>query len=340
MNKNVLHQSSHVQQLMAAGGPNWWNINTTRPQNSPPPPQHSSVLALPPPNQVPQFPLSSMSAWNDTHQEPTYQSLSQLLIGGIISDEEKSALSHMQKLDILEEQFLQQEDSSNGSNFVDHVKQKNLANHYQVMSVSSPTSCVTSLSTSNMLDFSNIKDGRHPPPDRSSECNSTGNGGPAKRARLQSSSSTQSSPFKVRKEKLGDRITALHQLVSPFGKTDTASVLSEALGYIRFLQSQIEALSLPYLGSVSAANNSRQPQSESIEEAAPESRSQGMLGILTVPFTNLIIQSNFVFCLFKHIRRRRMLDSRIRWPLCSRRFLPCRKLGASFLYVRLLLMIH
>lgn len=105
----------------------------------------------------------------------------------------------MQKLDILEEQFLQQEDSSNGSNFVDHVKQENLANHYlvygatstttshgitnaetqqvniakpswsQVMSVSSPTSCVTSLSTSNMLDFSNIKDGRHPPPDRSSE---------------------------------------------------------------------------------------------------------------------------------------------------------------------------
>ncbi|XP_074353500.1 transcription factor bHLH68-like isoform X2 [Apium graveolens] len=270
MNKNGLHQTSPVQQLMAAGGPNCWNINTMRPQNSPPPPsQHSSVLALPPPNQVPQIPLSSMSAWNDTHQEPTYQSLSQLLMGGILS-EDKSALSHMQKLDILEEQFLQQEDSSNGSNFVDHVKQENLANQYhmygttstttshgitanaetqqvniakpswsQVMSVSSPTSCVTSLSTSNMLDFSNIKDGRHPPPDRSSE---------------------------VRKEKLGDRITALHQLVSPFGKTDTASVLSEALGYIRFLQSQIEALSLPYLGSVSAVNNSRQPQSESIEE--------------------------------------------------------------------------
>lgn len=297
MNKNVLHQSSpHVQQVMAAGGPNWWNIDTMRPQNSPPPPQHSSVLALPPPNQVPQFPLSSMSAWNDAHQEPTYQSLSQLLMGGIISDEDKSALSNMQKLDILEEQFLQQEDSSNGSNFVDHVKQENLTNHYhmygttstttsqgmanaetqqvniakpswsQVMSVSSPTSCVTSLSTSNILDFSNLKDGRHPPPDRSSECNSTGNGGAAKRARLQSSSSTQSSPFKVRKEKLGDRITALHQLVSPFGKTDTASVLSEALGYIRFLQSQIEALSLPYLGSVSAANNSRQQQSESIEK--------------------------------------------------------------------------
>ncbi|KAH0938909.1 hypothetical protein HID58_006370 [Brassica napus] len=35
--------------------------------------------------------------------------------------------------------------------------------------------------------------------------------------------------FKVRKEKLGDRITGLQHLVSPFGKTDTASVLNEAV---------------------------------------------------------------------------------------------------------------
>ncbi|WOH03549.1 hypothetical protein DCAR_0622948 [Daucus carota subsp. sativus] len=46
----------------------------------------------------------------------------------------------------------------------------------------------------------------------------------------------------VRKEKLGDRITALHQLVSPFGKTDTASVLLEAMGYIRFLEAQVQVL--------------------------------------------------------------------------------------------------
>ncbi|GAB4848537.1 hypothetical protein Ancab_003243 [Ancistrocladus abbreviatus] len=48
--------------------------------------------------------------------------------------------------------------------------------------------------------------------------------------------------IKVRKEKLGDRIAALHQLVSPFGKTDTASVLTEAIGYIHFLQDQIQTL--------------------------------------------------------------------------------------------------
>jgi hypothetical protein len=58
----------------------------------------------------------------------------------------------------------------------------------------------------------------------------------------------------VRKEKLGDRITALQQLVSPFGKTDTASVLLEAIGYIKFLQDQVQVLSTPYLKSGGTSN--------------------------------------------------------------------------------------
>lgn len=56
-------------------------------------------------------------------------------------------------------------------------------------------------------------------------------------------------PLKVRKEKLGDRISALQQMVAPFGKTDTASVLMEAIGYIKFLQNQVETLSVPYMNS-------------------------------------------------------------------------------------------
>nr|SSC84619.1 At421340-like [Capsella grandiflora] len=60
---------------------------------------------------------------------------------------------------------------------------------------------------------------------------------PLKRPRLETPSHFPS--FKVRKEKLGDRITALQQLVSPFGKTDTASVLHDAVEYIKFLQEQI-----------------------------------------------------------------------------------------------------
>uniref|UniRef100_A0A0A9EPI8 BHLH domain-containing protein n=1 Tax=Arundo donax TaxID=35708 RepID=A0A0A9EPI8_ARUDO len=70
-----------------------------------------------------------------------------------------------------------------------------------------------------------------------------------KKPRFDSRSSTIVPSFKVRKEKLGDRIAALQQLVSPFGKTDTASVLMEAIGYIKFLQDQVEALSGSYLRS-------------------------------------------------------------------------------------------
>ncbi|XP_062209434.1 transcription factor bHLH113-like isoform X1 [Phragmites australis] len=52
---------------------------------------------------------------------------------------------------------------------------------------------------------------------------------------------------RVRRERLGERIIALQQLVSPFGKSDTASVLHEALGYIRFLHDQVQVLSSPYM---------------------------------------------------------------------------------------------
>ncbi|KAI4357320.1 hypothetical protein L6164_001276 [Bauhinia variegata] len=50
------------------------------------------------------------------------------------------------------------------------------------------------------------------------------------------------SPTKVQapKVKLGDKITTLQQIVSPFGKTDTASVLFETINYIKFLQEQVQ----------------------------------------------------------------------------------------------------
>ncbi|KAL4034185.1 hypothetical protein IC575_007313 [Cucumis melo] len=61
-------------------------------------------------------------------------------------------------------------------------------------------------------------------------------------------------PLKIRKEKLGDRIAALQQLVAPFGKTDTASVLMEAISYINFLQNQVEMLSHSYMKSCRSKN--------------------------------------------------------------------------------------
>ncbi|XP_076915905.1 uncharacterized protein LOC143575393 [Bidens hawaiensis] len=58
-----------------------------------------------------------------------------------------------------------------------------------------------------------------------------------------------------KKEKLGERIAALQQLVSPYGKSDTASVLHEAMGYIKFLQEQVHVLCSPYLYRLPPAQN-------------------------------------------------------------------------------------
>ncbi|PUZ58820.1 hypothetical protein GQ55_5G538300 [Panicum hallii var. hallii] len=111
--------------------------------------------------------------------------------------------------------------------------------------------------------------------DNSSEGNSTASGSAPKKARVQTSSSAQST-LKVRKERLGDRITALHQIVSPFGKTDTASVLQETICYIRFLLSQIEALSFPYLGGHGNGNSMQQHTVATEEGSSKDLRSRGL----------------------------------------------------------------
>ncbi|XP_061343846.1 transcription factor bHLH68-like [Gastrolobium bilobum] len=268
MNRGIL-QSSPVQQMMAGNPNSWWNINNMHPP--------ASQQASPSNFLTPYAPTSSLPfpSWHDLNQELP-ESWSQLLLSGLVSEEDHKAggmcqVDESKKLEKWEEQMLSQDPNAS---LVD-VKQESSINSYvyghgneefqapkptwsQIVPPSnSPKSCVTSFSSS-MLDFSNNNtDARPPPPDPSSECNSTAVGGAFKKARVQQST-TQSS-FKVRKEKLGDRITALHQLVSPFGKTDTASVLLESIGYIRFLQTQIEALSFPYLGT--GSGNMRQQQS-------------------------------------------------------------------------------
>ncbi|KAK3163647.1 hypothetical protein QOZ80_1AG0006360 [Eleusine coracana subsp. coracana] len=123
-----------------------------------------------------------------------------------------------------------------------------------------------------------------------------------KKPRLESrsSSSTITVPsFKVRKEKLGDRIAALQQLVSPFGKTDTASVLMEAIGYIKFLQDQVETLSGPYLrSSRSKKPKTRQRGSpnanEEQEETRPDLRSRGLC-LVPLSCTSYVTNENGVW---------------------------------------------
>lgn len=248
-----------------AGNPNSWSMNGMHPQFV-----YGSNSSNPPSSTAADHHLPS--------QDFPVRSWSQLLLGGLgVGEEERfgAGVFHQQKkLENWEDEVLnlnpgfpripgvdvKQETAQSSCQIYDEFHPNKPSNswpnhHHQGMPVSSPTSCITSLSN-NILNFSGGKttaaaaEGKshHHNQEHSSECNST-NGGVSKKARVQQSSAQPA--LKVRKEKLGDRITALHQLVSPFGKTDTASVLSEAIGYIRFLQSQIEALSSPYMRNAS-----------------------------------------------------------------------------------------
>ncbi|XP_062208860.1 transcription factor bHLH111-like [Phragmites australis] len=71
---------------------------------------------------------------------------------------------------------------------------------------------------------------------------------------LQCNAKPRNQPVKApckRSQKLGDKITALQQLVSPYGKTDTASVLHETATCIKRLHELIQILtaSYPEIGS-------------------------------------------------------------------------------------------
>ncbi|XP_059282598.1 transcription factor bHLH112-like [Lycium ferocissimum] len=99
-----------------------------------------------------------------------------------------------------------------------------------------------------------------------------------KRQRIETPSSLPT--FKVRKEKLGDRITALQQLVSPFGKTDTASVLQEAIEYINFLHDQVNVLSTPYM------KNGSVTQHQQVNEQEGQKQGLRRRGLCLVPISS------------------------------------------------------
>ncbi|PKA46246.1 Transcription factor bHLH103 [Apostasia shenzhenica] len=69
-------------------------------------------------------------------------------------------------------------------------------------------------------------------------------------------------------QKIGDKITALQKLVSPFGKTDTASVLHEAAVSIESLHEQISQalLSENYCMSKSSEASTHDHQLSSLHE--------------------------------------------------------------------------
>ncbi|KAL4335403.1 hypothetical protein GQ457_07G013940 [Hibiscus cannabinus] len=125
-------------------------------------------------------------------------------------------------------------------------------------------------------------------PDSSIVVKKSGNQTSSKRPRTE----TPSLPaFKVRKEKMGDRVSALQQLVSPFGKTDTASVLSEAIEYIKFLHDQVNVLTTPYMKNGAATQHHQQncEKSKDPEGFKQDLRSRGLCLVSassTFPVTN------------------------------------------------------
>ncbi|KAJ1692981.1 hypothetical protein LUZ63_009679 [Rhynchospora breviuscula] len=101
--------------------------------------------------------------------------------------------------------------------------------------------------------------------------------------RLKSVTGAVPLPPKEKKDKIGERIVALQKLVSPFGKSDTASVLQEASGYIKFLHDQIQVLSSPYLRS-SLFGNVEDPEYYNL-------RNRGLC-LMPVALTHSIAKSN------------------------------------------------
>ncbi|GAA0153863.1 basic helix-loop-helix transcription factor [Lithospermum erythrorhizon] len=93
---------------------------------------------------------------------------------------------------------------------------------------------------------------------------------------------------KVKKEKLGGRITALQQIVSPFGKADTATVLHEARGYIRFLHDQVQVLSSPYLQGLPPSGHLSEVEESVERKPKNDLRSRGLC-VVPVELTSHVV---------------------------------------------------
>ncbi|KAK3152735.1 hypothetical protein QOZ80_2BG0162870 [Eleusine coracana subsp. coracana] len=299
MDRGLVHKSSSpLVGEMGEASHGWWSVNNLRPpleqQHHPSLFMPSSTTSAAPSSALHSFsslllanhyplPTTSTSPWHDSGSSQglgQQDSWSQLILGGLVNGEERHKEGQMALFPTTigseaggSGSYIYSTTAShgNGSSTTDEIQLPwgSVHQHHKALQqkgASSPrSSSITSTISlgSNMLEFSNNSSSSP------RECISTSSGTAFKKARTQEPSPAQST-VKVRKEKLGDRITALHQLVSPFGKTDTASVLLEAIGYIRFLHSQIEALSSPYVGGSNGGGGGttsfNQPHQASVQQ--------------------------------------------------------------------------
>ncbi|KAG2594673.1 hypothetical protein PVAP13_5KG011600 [Panicum virgatum] len=284
-------KSSLLQQMMWSGGTDSKNMMSSlmpcaeeQEASNKMPPLSSSSMLLPQhllqissdlaPDEVNASTATSLASsdLHDGRESNMPESWSQLLLGGLVGDHERySAATALRSKGLEGPPNMPQAAAAynlygHGGGEEIQTSGTNKSQVSQMLLASSPRSCITTSLGSNMLDFSNSTV-------QAPEGNSTASGSAPKKARVQTSSSAQST-LKVRKERLGDRITALHQIVSPFGKTDTASVLQETISYISFLLSQIEVLSLPYLGG--HGNGNSMQQHHTVASLLNRSTSNGM----------------------------------------------------------------
>ncbi|XP_076897098.1 uncharacterized protein LOC143550308 [Bidens hawaiensis] len=110
-----------------------------------------------------------------------------------------------------------------------------------------------------------------------------------KKMRTENTTPPASHAKKKKKEKLGERIAALQQLVSPYGKSDTASVLHEAMGYIKFLQEQVHVLCSPYLHRLPPAQN--EGEEGGVGEKKKDLRTRGLC-LVPVECTLQVAETN------------------------------------------------
>ncbi|KAJ4719835.1 Transcription factor protein [Melia azedarach] len=96
-----------------------------------------------------------------------------------------------------------------------------------------------------------------------------------------------------RSQKLSDKITALQKLVSPYGKTDTASVLQEASLYIKLLQDQIQMLSSSYTNVRALNSQCEQELEEEEEKEQVDLRSRGLC-LVPISFTQKVTKENLI----------------------------------------------